>query len=133
MDSWIDELERDLGLPARLAILANCGGQSRDIPSVSGAGRSRIASEIGVEITVWLARRFAGTTLEIPSRLGATSRDRASCLRAAVIEAGLGSNPSRSANEIAVEFNVTATWVHRLRTQLRAELDEDDGQLQLPF
>lgn len=133
MDSWIDELEHDLGLTARRTLLSNCGGQNRDIPSVASAARSKIASEIGLETTIWLARRFAGTKLEIPSRLGFTSRDRANYLRAAVMDAGLGPNPCRSANDIALEFNVTATWVHKLRTQLRAEMDEDDGQMELPF
>ncbi|MBY6091055.1 hypothetical protein [Maritimibacter alkaliphilus] len=133
MDSWIDELERDLGLPARLAVLANCGGQNRDIPSVERAARSKLASEIGVEATIWLAKRFAGTKLEIPSRLGAAARDRASQLRAAVMDAGLGENPTRSANDIASEFNVTARWVHELRAQLRNEHLHATRQLRFPF
>ena len=29
---WIDELERDLGLAARLRLVANVGGQTRHIP-----------------------------------------------------------------------------------------------------
>lgn len=136
MDSWIDELEWDLGPQARLQLIAVCGGQRRDVPSVERAARSKLASEVGAKITVWLARRFAGTAIEIPSRQGHTSRDRANQLRAAILEAGLGDSPSRSANEIAKQFNVSATWIYRLRSELRAELPsarDDERQLPLPF
>ena len=136
MDSWIDELERDLGQLSRNQLLAVCGGQRRDIPSVERAERSKLASEVGFEITLWLAKRFAGTAVEFPSRQGHVSRDRANQLRAAILEAGLGDNPTRSANDIAREHNVSATWVYKLRGQLRQELDSpssDQRQLKLPL
>lgn len=128
---WIDELERDLGQAARLTLLANAGGQRRNIPSRRRATRSKLAAELGEDIALWLAERFAQTALDIPSLNGSEQRDRASRLRAAVLEAGLTA-PTRSANDIATEFGVTAAWVHKLRAQLRDEAGLAD-QLQLPF
>lgn len=117
-DGWIDELERDLGQQAVLRLLANAGGQRRDIPK--RADGSRLATEVGVEIVSWLSQRFAGTTLDIPSLRGREQQDRANQLRAAILDAGL-TEPLRSANVIAAEFGVSAKYVHNLRSKMRKE------------
>lgn len=119
-DAWIDELERDLGQAAALRLLANMGGQRRQIPK--RARGSKLVEEVGAEIVVWLSGRFGGTKLDIPSARGREQQDRASRLRAALIEDGL-TQPRRSANVIATEFGVTASYVHKLRAQLRREFD----------
>lgn len=128
-DFWIDELERDLGQAAALRLLANAGGQRREIPKRSAG--SRLATEVGADVVGWLAHRFGGTALDIPSPRGRERMQRASHLRAAVLEAGL-TQPRRSANDIAAQFGVTAAWVHKLRCELRAEYGAND-QLMLPF
>ncbi|MGR3479378.1 hypothetical protein [Salipiger marinus] len=128
-DPWIDELERDLGQAAALRLLANAGGQRRDVPK--RAAGSRLAEEVGLDVVEWLSDRFGGTALDIPGYRAREARDRAAELRAAILEAGL-TTPNRSANVIAAEFGVTSAWVHKLRVQLRAEL-EQDTQLRLPF
>lgn len=131
LSAWIDELERDLGLTARIRLVANAGGQRRNIPTKRRAARSQLAHEVGADIVVWLAERFAQTAIDIPSPHSHEQRDRASNLRAAILDAGL-TKPIRSANDIATEFGVTAAWVHKLRAQLRDDLDISD-QLWLPF
>ncbi len=128
-DSWIDELERDLGQAVVLRLLANIGGQRRDIPKRSK--RSNLAKEVGHDAVEWLSARFGGTALDIPSARARETQDRAASLRAAILEAGL-TEPTRSANVIASEFGVTAAWVHKLRTQMRREHGLDD-QLSLPL
>ena len=127
MTAWIDELERDLGLGARLRLLANLGGQRRDIPSAAHAPRSRLAMEAGEDVALWLATRFAGEAVDIPSARGREVQERAARLHAAVLEAGL-IEPTRSANDIAKEHGVTSMWVRKLRAQLRA-----DRQMTLPL
>lgn len=129
-DAWIDELERDLGLPARLRVLANMGGQRRDIPLPAQSAASKIAAEVGPGVALWLADRFGGTALDIPSRRGAEQMDAASRLRAAVLDAGL-TEPRRSANDLAREFGVTSMWVRKLRAEMRAEYGLDT-QMVLP-
>jgi len=129
MTAWIDELERDLGLPIRLRVIANAGGQRRDIPRPENAPGSALAAEIGVEAVLWLATRFAGEKIDIPSARGSESQRRASLLRAAILDAGL-TNPTRSANDLAREHGVTSMWVHKLRAEMR----RDAGiQPQLPL
>ncbi len=123
--AWIDELERDLGPAARLQLIAAAGGQRRDVPRPGSARRSKLAEEAGPEVALWLARHFGGEAIDIPSARGREVEDRASRLRAAVLEAGLD-EPTRSNNQIAAEFGVTATHVRRLRSQLRGERPEDD-------
>jgi len=130
-DAWIDELERDLGLSARLGLLANCGGQRRAIPTPGHAGGSKLAGEVGAAVALWLAARFGGAELDIPSHRGQTARDLASALRAAVIDAGL-TEPQRSANAIASEHGVTSMWVRKLRAELRAE-QRAERQMPLPL
>lgn len=126
-DAWIDELERDLGQAAALRLLSNAGGQRRKIPmNVEG---SNLAAELGSDIAAWLSANFAGLTIDIPSMRGRTQRAQGSALRAAILEAGL-TDPKRSANVIAAEFGVTAIWVHRLRTKMRREFEQED---QLPL
>lgn len=120
MTAWIDELERDLGLRARLHVIANAGGQRRDIPRPEHAEASALACEIGVESVRWLAERFAGTKIDIPSARGNEVQRRASLLRAAVLEAGL-TNPTRSANDLAREHGVTSMWVRKLRAEMRRD------------
>lgn len=117
-DAWIDELERDLGVGAVTSLLANAGGQRRNIPAK--AEGSRLAEEIGLATVRWLSARFAGTALDMPSQRGRDQHSRASELRAAILDAGL-TDPKRSANDIARQFGVTAHWVHKLRTQMREE------------
>lgn len=123
LDAWIDELERDLGQTAKLQLIANCGGQRREIPK-RPAG-SRLSEEVALHIVEWLSMRFGGTTVDVPSSRGSQQQDLASKLRATVLEAGL-TGASRSANDIATEFGVTAAWVHKLRSQLRKEYGNPD-------
>lgn len=120
MTPWIDELERDLGLAARLRLIANAGGQYRSVPQPANAAASALARELGAEIAVWLARRFGGTTVHFPSPRAVETERRAALLRAAILDAGL-TNPSRSANDIAAEFGVSAHWVHKLRGRMQVE------------
>ncbi|WP_339696098.1 hypothetical protein [Celeribacter baekdonensis] len=128
-DAWIDELEADLGQPAVLKLLANAGGQRRDVPK--RAAGSNLAAEVGQPVVEWLSARFGGTAVDIPSLRARKMQDRAAELRAAILDAGL-TKPTRSANVIATEFGVTAAWIHKLRTQMRRESGLDD-QLSLPF
>lgn len=128
-DAWIDELERDLGQAAMLNLISNAGGQRRDIPK--RAEGSRLATEVGEVVVAWLAHRFGGTALDIPSARGREGQDRANRLRAAILEAGL-TQPTRSANVIAREHGVTAAWVHKQRTRMRREYGLEE-QLLLPM
>lgn len=130
MTVWLDELERDLGAPARLRIIANAGGQRRDIPGPEAAATSALAAEIGVKAARWLAARFAGTQIDIPSRRGSENLHRANLLRAAIIEAGL-TNPTRSANDLALEHGVTSVWVRTLRAEMRRDAGIDPPRLSL--
>ncbi len=116
--AWIDELERDLGQAAVLRLLANVGGQRRNIPK--RAEGSVLSREVGEDVVRWLAARFGDTEIDIPSRHGRERQNRANELRAAILEAGLTS-PTRSANVIAAEFGVTTVWVSYLRREMREE------------
>ena len=116
----MDELERDLGLGARLRVLANAGGQARFIPTPDRAARSKLVEEFGIETVIWLAGRAGGDVIAFPSATGAKRDKRAALLRAAVLDAGL-TDPSRSANDIAAEFGVTARHVHLVRSELRQD------------
>lgn len=127
MNDWIDELERDLGPAAVLGLLANAGGQRREVPKRPEG--SKLAGEIGSEVAAWLSDRFGGTQIDIPSKRAREQRNRASLLRAALIEDGL-IQPRRSANVVATEWGVTAAYIHKLRSQLRRDLDI---QPMLPF
>lgn len=126
-DAWIDELEYELGQAAALHLLANAGGQCRAIPQKPDG--SALAREVGLDVVSWLADRFGGTKLDIPTMRGRQQRDDGSRLRAAILESGL-TDPQRSANSIAAEFGVTKVWVTRLRAQMRAEAGI---QPRLPF
>lgn len=128
---WIDDLEADLGLAARLRLVANAGGQRRDIPGLGHAAHSKLAEEVGAPVAEWLAARFATTPLDIPSAHAQRARDAASQLRAAILDAGL-TDARRSANHIAREFGVTSMWVRKLRAEMRAEYGID-RQLRLPL
>lgn len=130
MTAWIDELERDLGLAVRLRVIGNAGGQRRDIPRPENAEDSVLAREIGAEAVLWLAKRFAGTKIDIPSVGGSESQRRASLLRAAILDAGL-TEPTRSANDLAREHGVTSMWVRKLRAELRREAGLEPEQLSL--
>ncbi|MEH7830360.1 hypothetical protein [Gemmobacter denitrificans] len=130
LDAWIDELERDLGLALRLQVIANAGGQRRTIPGPDHADQSVLAAEIGVETVRWLADRFAGLTIDIPSPRAGEAQDKANRLRAAILEAGL-TDPSRSANDLAREFGVTSMWVRKLRAAMRREAGANSAQLSL--
>jgi hypothetical protein len=130
MTAWIDELERDLGLPVRLSVIANAGGQRRDIPRSENVEGSNLAAEIGVPAVRWLAERFAGTKIDIPSARGSEMQRRASHLRAAIIDAGL-TEPTRSANDLAQEHGVTSMWIRKLRSELRREAGIEADQLSL--
>lgn len=79
MTAWIDELERDLGLSARLRVIQAAGGQRRDIPHPQNAADSALADEIGVPAILWLAKRFAGTKIDFPSTRGSETQRRAAC------------------------------------------------------
>ncbi len=117
---FMDELERDLGLAVRLAIIANAGGQRRSIPQPRNASSSKLVLEFGLEATCWLAGRFGGETLAFPSKNSTARDEAASNLIAAVLDAGL-TDPSRSANDIAAEFGVTERWVRGVRRELREQ------------
>lgn len=123
--SLIDELERDLGLNARLRVIANAGGQRRYIPMPESAPGSRLVGELGLDVTLWLAGRYGGETVVFPSRRSSEKDTRASHLRAAVLDAGL-TDPTRSANDIAAEFGVTERHVRDVRAKLRAEAPPDE-------
>lgn len=129
-DSWIDELEADLGQPAALKLMANAGGQRRKVPK--RPQNSKLAGEVGVTIAEWLSARFGGTDIDIPNPRARQNQDSAALLRAAILDAGL-TNPTRSANDIAIQFGVTAAWVHKLRTQMRRETGCNSDQLTFPF
>tara|TARA_R110002074_G_scaffold143003_1_gene289723 strand:+ start:990 stop:1397 length:408 start_codon:yes stop_codon:yes gene_type:complete len=120
----LDELERDLGVTARLRVLANAGGQRRYIPMPDSVEASKLSDELGKDICCWLAGRLGGEFIEFPSGRGNQIEDEAAELRAAVLEAGL-TEPTRSANDIAAEFGVTLRWVRALRAQLRAERPDE--------
>lgn len=115
---WIDELEADLGLGARLRLIANVGGQRRRIPKMPFAGNSTLAGEIGSDAARWLAARFGGTDIEFPSRRGAEMQRAGSLLLADILEAGLDM-PSATANQIAQKHGVSRRWVHKQRNMLR--------------
>lgn len=121
--AWIDELERDLGAEARQRLIAVAGGQRRDVPRPGSALTSKLASEAGPEVALWLARHFGGEQVDVPSARGREAEDRANSLRAAILDAGLDA-PARSANAIAAEFKVTSAYVRKLRAQLRASLPD---------
>jgi len=121
----LDELERDLGLSARLHVLVNAGGQRRYVPMPARVENSTLAKELGEDICCWLAGRYGGETVIFPSRKGYEREDEASLLRAAVLDAGL-TEPLRSANDIAAEFGVSERWVRNLRAELRQDLKLPD-------
>lgn len=125
---WIDELERDLGLAARLRLVANVGGQTRHIPVLTFAGNSKLASEIGSDAARWLAYRFGGGKISFPSITGADRANNKTKLEADILEAGLYS-PTRTANEIAQAHGVSSRWVEKLRSELRADADSDQLSL----
>lgn len=118
--SWIDELERDLGQAAALRLIANAGGQRRHIPSPPRIEGSRIEREVGTEIATWLAGRYGGDVVQVPSHHGRTSRERASRLRADVLDAGL-INPTVSADILAMRYGVTVRRIEQVRQELRSE------------
>lgn len=88
------------------------------MPLPEGAARSRLAGEIGADVAAWLARRFGGEAIDVPSARGRAGETRANLLRAAILEAGLVA-PLRST--IAIEFGVTSAYVRKVRSQLKAD------------
>lgn len=116
----IHDLEADLGLGARLTVIANAGGQQKYVPKIGSAKCSVLAREFGLEITFWLAARYGGTMITIPSRRGMEQEGHAAMLRAAVLDAGL-TEPKRSASFLAKEFNVTERYIRFIRASLRDE------------
>lgn len=126
----IDELERDLGPGARARVLLNAGGQRRYIPKPNKVQNSELSRELGPDVAVWLSGRFGGELVTFPSRNGAAQDDQASRLRAAVLEAGL-TDPTRSANDIAAEFGVTARRVYMVRAEMAGDHGRDDRQMDL--
>jgi len=120
MTPWIDELERDLGQAARLRLIANAGGQRRDVPQLANAASSKLAREVGADVAIWLASRFGGDKVDFPTMRGRETERRASELTAAILEAGL-THPTRSANDIATEFGVSSMWVRKRRAELRRD------------
>ncbi|KGJ18707.1 Mor transcription activator family protein [Paracoccus sanguinis] len=127
---WIDELEADLGLPARLRLVANAGGQRRPIPHMASAGNSKLAGEVGADVARWLASRFAGEDIDIPNDTSTARSAKSARLVADILEAGL-TEPTRSANDLARAHGVTRRWVVMLRAALRAERTAADDQLPL--
>lgn len=125
---WIDEFERDLGLAARLRLIANAGGQTRYIPVLEFAGNSKLAGEIGSEAARWLSMRFGGLEISFPSRRGMELANARARLEADILEAGLYC-PTRKTNEIAAAHGVTRRWVQMVRAEILAE--EEAAQLPL--
>lgn len=115
----LDQLEADLGLRIALRVLANCGGQRRSVPLPRNAARSALAREIGQDAAHWLAARYGGEDVDVPSRAGRETDERAAHLVADILEAGL-TEPRKSANDLAARHGVTTRHVHRLRAELRA-------------
>lgn len=129
----IDALEAALGQGAALRVLANVGGQRRNIPLPRNAAASALAQEIGPKAAIWIADRFGGEIVVFPSRGGREAEARAARLRADVIEAGL-TEPLRSANDIAAAHGVTARRVEQIRQDLRREGSRRPApQRQLPL
>jgi hypothetical protein len=121
---WIDEMERDLGLPARLRLIASVGGQRREIPRAQNAECSVLAKVLDPATVEWLAQRFGGTKVDFPTARGREVERRAALLRAAILDAGL-TEPRRSANDLATEHGVSSMWVRKLRSQMRAEAERE--------
>lgn len=116
----VDELERDLGLRARLELTAKAGGQRMYIPLPNHVSGSPLHHSVGLEIATWLSGRYGGHKVEFPSKGSRVRESQALALRAAVIEAGL-TDPTRSANRIASEFGVTERRVRQVRQELRKD------------
>lgn len=127
----LDQLEADLGLRTALKVLANCGGQRRSIPLPKNAARSALAREIGADVAHWLAARYGGEDIDVPSRAGREADERAAQLMADVLDAGL-TDPAKSANDLASKHGVTTRHVHRLRAELRAST-ASGGSRDLPL
>ncbi|MDO5648845.1 hypothetical protein [Paracoccus sp. (in: a-proteobacteria)] len=132
MDRWIDELEYDLGVAARLRLIANAGGQRRYIPQMSMAGNSKLAGEVGPDVARWLADRFSGTEVDIPSKRGMEAGEAKAALMADLLDAGLV-NSSRTANDLALAHGVTVRWVHKVKAELLAERRADSDADQMPL
>lgn len=128
----IDELEADLGQAAALRVIANCGGQCRNIPLAKNAARSVLAEEIGTTAACWIAGRFGGEIVQFPSIGGHQRNEEARRRLSAVIDAGL-TDPSRSANDLAFDLGVSSRHVKRLRAQARADGISSDGGNELPL
>lgn len=116
----LDTMEADLGAGTVDRVLDQFGGRRIGIPSPTRASTSLIASHLGVDAATWLAARYGGEQVAFPSRQARIAAQRASLLRADVIEAGLIA-PSRSANDIASAHGVTTRRVQQIRQQLRRE------------
>ncbi len=130
MSEWLDELEAELGQRAALRVLANCGGQRRNIPLPQNAAASALAIELGPQIACWIADRFGGGKVEFPSSHARRAGDAAARLRADVLEAGL-TDPARSANDIARAHHRSVRRVEQLRQELRAESGREPDVLPL--
>lgn len=115
----LDQLEADLGLRVALCVLANCGGQRRSVPLPKNAARSALAREIGADAAHWIAARYGGEDVDVPSRTAREIDERASRLAADVLDAGLTEH-RKSANDLASRHGVTVRHIHRLRAELRA-------------
>lgn len=115
----LEELENDLGQQAAQLVLATCGGQTLSVPLPENVTGSRIETEFGPTIALWLAGRY-DCLVHIPSVHGLDRRKRAAALCADTLDAGL-INPTRSASDIALEHGVSARRVQQLRQELRAE------------
>jgi hypothetical protein len=122
-----EELINDFGEAGLLKLIAAMGGMTRYVPSAQHAERSKMASEIGIELTLWLSARFGGEEVRFPTLARRQSHE----LRDAVLAAGL-TDPTRSANDIAREFGVGVRHVEKLRTRLRVDLP-DEGIETLPL
>lgn len=118
---WIDELERDLGLSARLRLIANAGGQRRYVPTLATAGNSKLAGEVGADVARWLAMHFERSEIDIPSQRGFDMAEAKAALAADILDAGL-TNPTRTNNDLAAAHGVTTRWVQMVRAELIADL-----------
>ena len=122
---WIDDLEADLGTPARLRLISMSGGRRRTIPHPRNVSASALVHEFGFDVTLWLAERFGGQDVEIPSGRADARAAASALLVADILEAGL-TNPTRSANDLAKAHGVTQRWVRMLRRELSRQRPDDD-------
>ena len=85
--------------------------------------RGKHLEALGADVLKVLVRYFGGTELNIPSRGGVERAIRAYRLKNDIVSS------SKSANALAAEYGVTASYVHKLRSKLRDDAGGKTSQL----